>query len=83
MIYSSSVLFFGFAIFIFSTFGGTSAVGIPDLVHTANGIALQPVSSFLPSFLASINTSLPKGSRSRYSTFLMKRIDIELEELEN
>lgn len=27
MIYSSTILFFGFAIFIFSTFGGTQALG--------------------------------------------------------
>jgi predicted RND superfamily exporter protein len=53
MIYSSSVLFCGFAIFIFSSFGGTSALGY--LISFTLLMALLCNLFILPSFLLSLD----------------------------
>ncbi len=80
MIYSSSVLFFGFAIFIFSSFGGTSAVGY--LISFTLLMALLCNLFILPSFLLSLDKHLTtKRFKEPLLDILDEELDIELEEL--
>jgi predicted RND superfamily exporter protein len=81
MIYSSSVLFFGFAIFIFSTFGGTSALGY--LISFTLLMALLCNLFILPSFLLSLDMHLTtKRLKEPLLDIFDEELDIELEELE-
>jgi predicted RND superfamily exporter protein len=80
MVYSSSVLFFGFAIFIFSSFGGTSAVGY--LISFTLLMALLCNLFILPSFLLSLDNHLTtKRFKEPLLDIFDEEIDIELEEL--
>lgn len=80
MIYSSSVLFFGFAIFIFSSFGGTSALGF--LISFTLLMALLCNLFILPSFLLSLNKHLTtKRFKEPLLVIFDEELDIELEEL--
>lgn len=80
MIYSSSVLFFGFAIFIFSTFGGTSALGY--LISFTLLMALLCNLFILPSFLLSLDLHLTtKRFKEPLVDIFDEELDIELEEL--
>jgi len=80
MIYSSSVLFFGFAIFIFSTFGGTSALGY--LISFTLLMALLCNLFILPSFLLTLDNYITtKKFREPLLDIFDEELDIELEEL--
>jgi uncharacterized protein len=80
MVYSSSVLFFGFAIFIFSTFGGTSALGY--LVSFTLLVALLCNLFILPSFLLSLDKHLTtKKFKEPLLDMFDEEMDIEIEEL--
>jgi hypothetical protein len=80
MIYSSSVLFFGFAIFIFSTFGGTSALGY--LISFTLMMALLCNLFILPSFLLSLDKHLTtKRFKEPFLDIFDEELDIELQEL--
>jgi predicted RND superfamily exporter protein len=80
MIYSSVVLFFGFAIFIFSSFGGTSALGY--LISFTLLMALLSNLFILPSFLLSLDKRITtKKFREPVLDIFDEEIDIELEEL--
>jgi predicted RND superfamily exporter protein len=80
MIYSSSVLFCGFAIFIFSSFGGTSALGY--LISFTLLIALLCNLFILPSFLLSLDKHLTtKKFREPLLDLFDEEIDFEMEEL--
>jgi predicted RND superfamily exporter protein len=81
MIYSSSVLFFGFAIFIFSSFGGTSAVGY--LISFTLLMALLCNLFILPSFLLSLDKHITtKKFKEPLLDLFDEEIDVELAELE-
>jgi len=81
MIYSSSVLFCGFAIFIFSSFGGTSALGY--LISFTLLMALLCNLFILPSFLLSLDKHLTtKKFKEPFLDLFDEEIDIEMEELE-
>jgi uncharacterized protein len=81
MIYSSSVLFFGFAIFIFSSFGGTSAVGY--LISFTLLMALLCNLFILPSFLLSLDKHLTtKKFKEPLLDIFDEELDVELAELE-
>jgi hypothetical protein len=80
MIYSSSVLFFGFAIFIFSSFGGTSALGY--LISFTLLMALLCNLFILPSFLLSLDKHLTtKKFKEPLLDIFDEEMDIEIEEL--
>jgi len=80
MIYSSSVLFCGFAIFIFSTFGGTSALGY--LISFTLLMALLCNLFILPSFLLTLDKLLTtKKFKEPLIDIFDEELDIELEEL--
>jgi predicted RND superfamily exporter protein len=81
MIYSSSVLFFGFAIFIFSTFGGTSALGY--LISFTLLMALLCNLFILPAFLLTMDKYITtKRFKEPLLDYFDEELDIELEELE-
>jgi predicted RND superfamily exporter protein len=81
MIYSSVVLFFGFAIFIASTFGGTVALGY--LISFTLLMALLCNLFILPSLLLSLNKYITtKTFKEPLIEIFDEDIDIELEELE-
>ncbi len=81
MIYSSVVLFFGFAIFITSTFGGTVALGY--LIAFTLLMALFCNLFILPSLLLSLQKHITtKTFKEPLIEILDEDIDIELEELE-
>jgi hypothetical protein len=81
MIYSSVVLFFGFAIFIFSSFGGTSALGY--LISFTLLMALLSNLFILPSFLLSLEKRITtRKFREPLLDIFDEEIDIELEELD-
>jgi uncharacterized protein len=81
MIYSSVVLFFGFAIFITSTFGGTVALGY--LISFTLGMALLCNLFILPSLLLTLDNYITtKKFREPLIEIFDEVIDIELEELE-
>jgi predicted RND superfamily exporter protein len=80
MIYSSSVLFFGFAIFIFSTFGGTSAMGY--LISFTLLMALLCNLFILPSFLLTLDKYITtKKFKEPFLDIFDEELDVELEEL--
>lgn len=80
MIYSSSVLFFGFAIFIFSSFGGTSALGY--LISFTLLMALLCNLFILPSFLLTLdNLITTRRFKEPLIDIFDEELDIELEEL--
>jgi predicted RND superfamily exporter protein len=80
MIYSSVVLFFGFAIFIFSSFGGTSALGY--LISFTLLMALLSNLFILPSFLLSLEKRITtKKFREPLLDIFDEEIDIDTKEL--
>lgn len=80
MIYSSVVLFCGFAIFIFSSFGGTSALGY--LISFTLLMALLSNLFILPSFLLSLERRLTtKRFKEPLLDIFDEEIDIDLEDL--
>jgi predicted RND superfamily exporter protein len=80
MIYSSVVLFCGFGIFIFSTFGGTSALGY--LISFTLVMALLSNLFILPSFLLSLEKRITtKRFKEPLLDIFDEEIDIELEDL--
>ncbi len=81
MIYSSVVLFFGFAIFISSSFGGTVALGY--LISFTLLMALLCNLFILPSLLLTMDKFITTRSfREPLLDIFDEEIDIELEELE-
>ncbi len=82
MIYSSIVLFFGFAIFIMSSFGGTQALGY--LVSFTLLIALMSNLFVLPSLLLSLDKRIvTKAFTSEpFLEILDEEDDLELDQLE-
>jgi predicted RND superfamily exporter protein len=80
MIYSSVVLFCGFGIFIFSSFGGTSALGY--LISFTLIMALFSNLFILPAFILSMEKwSTTKRFKEPLLDIFDEEIDIELEEL--
>ncbi len=81
MIYSSVVLFFGFGIFILSSFGGTEALGY--LIPFTLLIALLSNLFFLPSLLLSLDKYITtKSFREPLLEIFDEEEDIDLDELE-
>lgn len=81
MIYTSIVLFFGFSIFITSTFGGTIALGI--LVSITLLVAMLSNIVLLPSLLLALEKRLTTKSFSEPLLDVYdEEEDIELDELE-
>ncbi len=81
MIYSSIVLFFGFAIFTLSTFGGTKAMGF--LISFTLLIAVLSNLLVLPSLLLSLDRRVTtKSFKEPLIILLDEEEDIELSELE-
>lgn len=81
MIYSSVVLFFGFGIFIISSFGGTEALGY--LIPFTLLIALLSNLFFLPSLLLSLDKYITTRSfREPLLEIFDEEEDIDLDELE-
>jgi len=81
MIYSSVVLFFGFAIFITSSFGGTQALGY--LISFTLVMALLSNLFVLPTLLLSLDRRITtKAFSEPLLDIFDEEIDIELEELE-
>jgi predicted RND superfamily exporter protein len=81
MIYSSVVLFFGFGIFILSSFGGTEALGY--LIPFTLLMALLSNLFFLPSLLLSLDKYITtKSFREPLLEIFDEEEDIELDDLE-
>ncbi len=81
MIYSSVVLFFGFGIFILSSFGGTEALGY--LIPFTLLMALLSNLFFLPSLLLSLDKYITTRSfREPLLEIFDEEEDIDLDELE-
>ncbi len=81
MIYSAVVLFFGFAIFILSSFGGTEALGY--LVSFTLLIALLSNLFLLPSLLLTLDRwSTTKSFKEPLLEILDEEYDIDLDELQ-
>jgi len=81
MIYSSVVLFFGFIIFTFSSFGGTKSLGY--LISFTLLIALLSNLFILPSLLLTLNKwTTTKRFRDPLIELFDEEEDIELEDLE-
>ncbi len=81
MIYSSVVLFFGFGIFILSSFGGTEALGY--LIPFTLLMALLSNLFFLPSLLLSLDKHITtKSFREPFLEIFDEEDDIELDELQ-
>lgn len=81
MVYSSVVLFFGFSIFIISSFGGTQALGY--LISFTLLMALLSNLLVLPSLILSLNRRITtKAFSEPLLDIFDEEIDIELEELE-
>jgi predicted RND superfamily exporter protein len=81
MVYSSVVLFFGFSIFILSSFGGTQALGY--LVSFTLLMALLSNLFILPSLILSLNRRITtRAFKEPLLDIFDEEIDIELEELE-
>jgi hypothetical protein len=80
MIYSSVVLFFGFAIFMTSSFGGTAALGY--LISFTLFMALLSNLFVLPSLLLSLDKRLTtRKFKEPLLDIFDEELDIELEEL--
>jgi len=81
MIYSSVVLFFGFGIFILSSFGGTEALGY--LIPFTLLMALLSNLFFLPALLLSLDKHITtKSFREPLLEIFDEEEDIELDELQ-
>ena len=81
MIYSSIVLFFGFAIFTLSTFGGTKAMGF--LISFTLLIAVLSNMFVLPSLILTLNRRVTtKSFKEPLLEILDEEEDIDLDELE-
>jgi hypothetical protein len=81
MIYSSVVLFFGFGIFVLSSFGGTEALGY--LIPFTLLMALLSNLFFLPSLLLSLDKYITtKTFREPLLEIFDEEEDIELDELQ-
>ncbi len=81
MIYTSTVLFFGFAIFIASSFGGTVALG--TLVSITLLIALMTNLLLLPSLLLSLERRInAKAYKEPLIHIYNEEEDIDLDSLE-
>ncbi len=81
MIYSAVVLFFGFAIFILSSFGGTEALGY--LVSFTLLIAMLSNLFVLPSLLLTLDRwSTTKSFKEPLLEILDEESDIDLDELQ-
>lgn len=81
MIYSAVVLFFGFGIFILSSFGGTEALGY--LVSFTLIIAMLSNLFVLPSLLLTLDRwSTTKAFKEPLIEILDEEYDIDLDELE-
>jgi hypothetical protein len=81
MIYSSVVLFFGFGIFVLSSFGGTEALGF--LIPFTLLMALLSNLFLLPSLLLSLDKYITtKSFREPLLEIFDEEEDIELDELE-
>jgi len=81
MIYSAAVLFFGFAIFILSSFGGTEALGY--LVSFTLLTAMLSNLFILPSLLLTLDKRiLTKAFKEPLLEILDEEGDIELDDLE-
>jgi len=81
MIYSAVVLFFGFAIFILSSFGGTEALGY--LVSFTLLAAMLSNLFVLPSLLLTLDKRITtKAFREPLIEILDEEDDIELDDLE-
>ena len=85
MIYSSSVLFLGFSIFIFSSFGGTQAVGY--LITLTMFIAMLCNLFLLPSMLLTFGKKVTTKAFEEPVLEIMDEddeiIDVDLKEIEN
>ncbi len=80
IIYTASILFFGFGIFILSDFGGTVALGL--LVSITLLVAMLANLLLLPSLLLSLEKSLTTSAfREPFLKFFSQEIDLELDEL--
>jgi predicted RND superfamily exporter protein len=81
MIYTSIILFFGFSIFIASSFGGTQALGI--LVSVTLFIAMLANLVLLPSLLLSLEKfATTKAFKEPLLEIVDEEEDIEIDELE-
>lgn len=81
MVYSSVVLFFGFIIFIFSSFGGTESLGY--LIAFTLAIALLSNLFFLPSLILSLDKWITtKTFKEPLLELLDEEEDIDLDNLE-
>ncbi len=81
MIYSSVVLFFGFGIFVLSSFGGTEALGY--LIPFTLLMALLSNLFFLPSLLLSLDKRITTRSfKEPLLEIFDEEDDLDLEELE-
>lgn len=81
MIYSAVVLFFGFAIFILSSFGGTEALGY--LVSFTLLVAMLSNLFVLPSLLLTLDKRITtKSFKEPLLEILDEESDIELDDLE-
>lgn len=80
MIYTSVVLYFGFAIFMLSTFGGTKALGL--LLSTTLLVAMFSNLFLLPSLILSLEKSLTtKAFKEPLLEIFDEEEDINLEQL--
>ncbi len=82
MIYTSTILFFGFGVFTVSSFGGTVALG--TLVSLTLLVAVMADLLLLPSFLLSLDKALTTKAFKREPLFQIydEEEDINLDELE-
>lgn len=81
MIYTSVILFFGFIIFTFSSFGGTIALGV--LVSLTLLVAMITNLVLLPSLLLSLNKLVTnKAFKEPYLEIYDEEYEIDLHELE-
>ncbi|MCB0806030.1 MAG: MMPL family transporter [Bacteroidales bacterium] len=81
MIYSSVVLFFGFIIFVLSSFGGTESLGY--LIAFTLAVALFSNLFILPSLILSLDKWITtKRFREPMLEFLEEEDDVEVDDLE-
>ncbi len=78
MFYTSTVLFFGFSVFMISSFGGTKALG--GLVSTTLLFAMLANLLLLPSLLLSLERSIANKKTLKEPTLKIIPSDEELEE---
>jgi hypothetical protein len=81
MIYTSTVLVFGFGIFAFSNYGGTQALGI--LVSITLLVALTSNLVILPSLLVGLDLfSTTRSFKEPLLQIYDEEVDVDLDELE-